>query len=287
MKKIIKPLVFLFISAFSLSGCNNNNSAFDFSKPIVVVSREDGSGTRGTFVELFNIILKGNNGTRKDLLTKEAIITKQTDVMMTNISSNQYAIGYSSLGSLNQTIKALKIDNIEPNTENIKNGSYTISRSFNIATKGEPTGSTKDFIDFILSVDGQNIISENYTPIIDNPKEYTSANSKGKIVIAGSSSVAPIMENLKEAYIAINPNVKIEIQQSDSSSGIASAIAGTCNIGMSSRNLDEKELSSLKPIPIALDGIIVIVNKNNPIENLSKEQVKSIFTGEFVKWSEL
>ena len=299
MKKWIGILLSAALMASIFTACSGNNYGsgtqgeggdnadpiFNTTKDIVVISREDGSGTRGAFIELLGIEQKNDDGTRKDLTTKEAIIAKQTDVMMMNIVGNPYAIGYMSLGSLNDMVKAVHIEGIPPTAENVKNGTYPITRPFNIATKGEPAGLTEDFIDFILSADGQAIVSKNYISIAENAPVYVGKNLSGKIVVAGSSSVAPIMEKLKEAYLTINPNAAIEIQMSDSSAGITGAIDGTCDIGMTSRELKDSELEKLSSTRIALDGIVIIVNNGNTVTNLTTEQVRAIFTGEALNWS--
>ena len=291
MKRIrimISSLLFLSLLIVTTScSSKTSNNQFDASRIINVISREDGSGTRGAFIDLLGIEFKKNNGATKDMTTKEAIIAKQTDVMMINIAGDKYAIGYISLGSLNNTIKAVPINGVIPSAENIKNGNYLITRPFNIATQGEPDGLEKDFIDFILSADGQKIISQSYINIADNAIPYQANKPSGKIVVAGSSSIAPIMEKLKEVYLQQNPNAAIEIQQSDSSAGMNGVIEGTCDIGMASRELKNSELSELTPIRIALDGIVIIVNNDNPITTLTTEQVRSIFTGEIETWSEV
>ena len=287
MKRWIRVLVFGFASALLLAACANNGGAsFNEGKEITVVSREDGSGTRGAFIELFGIEQKGDDGTRKDLTTKEAVIAKQTDVMMTNIANDPYAIGYISLGSLNDTVKALQIEGVTPTAENVKNGTYPVARPFNIATKAEITALAEDFIGFILSAEGQAVVAGSYIAVDENAPAYTGGGLAGKIVVAGSSSVTPIMEKLKEAYIEINPEATIEIQMSDSTAGITGAIDGTCDIGMASRDLKESEHEKLTSIQIALDGIAVIVNRTNPVFNLTKEQTKAVFTGEILKWSD-
>jgi phosphate transport system substrate-binding protein len=261
-------------------------AAFDEDREIGVVSREDGSGTRGAFIELFGIEVRNPDGTRKDMTTKEAVIANQTNVMMTNIAGNRYGIGYISLGSLNRTVKALDIGGVKATVENVKNRSYPVARPFNIATKGEPKGLTKDFIGFILSREGQAVVvSQGYIAIDDDAPAYSGGKPAGKITVGGSSSVTPVMERLKEAYIALNPAAAVEIQQSDSSAGLKDAVNGICDIAMASRELRESELERLTPIRIALDGIAVIVNNQNPVTNLTQEQVKAIFTGETTRWN--
>lgn len=301
MKRILSILLTLSLGATLLAACGGvkgsgtptpgtsgtpSAPSFDQEKSIAVVSREGGSGTRGAFIELFGIEKKGADGTKKDMTTVEAVIAKATDVMMTNVASDKYAIGYISLGSLNNTVKAVKIEGVEASAENVKNGTYPISRPFNIATKGEATGLAKDFIDYILSAEGQAVVAKSYISINSSAPAYVGSKPSGKIVVAGSSSVTPVMEKLKEAYLALNPNAQIEIQQSDSSAGMTAAMSGTCDIGMASRALKDTEKAALNSMPIALDGIAVIVNKENPISNLTKDQVNKIYTSDTLKWSE-
>lgn len=294
MKKTAIILMCGMLMLAVLTGCgiqNGNSSSsddFDVSREIHVISREEGSGTRGAFVELFGIQQKDSSGNEIDYTTEEARIVNNTAVMMTSVAGDKYSIGYISLGSLNDTVKALKIDGVEPTADNVKSGEYKIARPFIIATKGEISKVVQDFVEFIMSSDGQKVVEENgYIPVSDNPA-YSGDNPSGKIVIAGSSSVYPIMEKLKEAYLAINPNAQIEVQQSDSTTGINSVIDGICDIGMASRELKESELDvGLTPITIAMDGIVVIVNKQNPVDGMTSKQVRDIFTGEITQWSEV
>jgi len=261
---------------------------FDPSKDISVISREEGSGTRGAFIELFGIEQKNDKGEKIDMTTEEAIISNSTNVVMTSVASDPYAIGYISLGSLNDTVKALKIDDAEATVKNIRDGSYKIFRPFNVAYKGQLSAVAQDFVNFIMSADGQAVVEEaGYIKVDDNAAPFSSANPAGKVVVAGSSSVTPVMEKLKEAYLKINTAAEIEIQMSDSTTGMTSAMDGICDLGMASRELKESELAVLTPLVIANDGIAVIVNNNNPIEGLTSEQVKGIFTGEITSWSEL
>ena len=263
-------------------------SSYDNTQDILVISREEGSGTRGAFIELMGIEVKKDDGTKEDMTTVEAQITNDTAVMLTTVSGNPYGIGYVSLGSLNDTVKAVQVDGVDATVENIKAGTYKVSRPFNIATKGEVSAAAQDFINFILSAEGQDIVLKNkYIKINDAATAYTAADVSGKVVIAGSSSVTPVMEKLAEAYKAVNPNVTIEIQQSDSSTGMKSAMDGTCDIGMASRELKESELAELTPTVIALDGIAVILNNENTTTSLTSEQIRAIFTGEILSWSEV
>ena len=254
------------------------------SASITVISREDGSGTRGAFTELFGVL----NSDKVDQTTDKAEITNSTSVMMTSVAGNPDAIGYISLGSLGSTVKAAKIDDVEATVANINNGSYTISRPFNIATKEGSSALAQDFIGFIMSASGQDIIeASGYIRVVDTG-EYRGAKPSGKIVIGGSSSVSPVMEKLMEGYLAINTSADIELQTSDSSTGMNNTIDGVCDIGMASRELKASEHDAgLTDTVIAMDGIAVIVNNDSPIDNLTKEQVRQIFTGEISNWSEI
>ena len=260
---------------------------WDASNDITVVSREDGSGTRGAFIELFGIEQKDENGNKVDHTTEDANITNSTEVMMSTVAGNEYAIGYVSLGSLGDNVKAVKIDRAEATEENIKAGTYKVSRSFNIATKDEISDIAQDFINFILSEEGQKVVSENGYISLDDVKPYESNGATGKVVVAGSSSVTPVMEKLKEAYQKVNSGAEIEINQSDSTTGMTSAMSGICDIGMASRELKDEEAQELTSIVIATDGIAVIVNNDSPVEELTSDQVKAIFTGETVAWDEI
>lgn len=265
---------------------SEKNSDWDTSNDITVVSREDGSGTRGAFVELFGIE-EEVNGEKMDMTTEEANITNSTSVMMSTVAQDEYSIGYISLGSLNDTVKALKIDGTEATADNIKAGTYKISRPFNIAVKEGLSEAGQDFMNYILSKEGQAVVADNNYIPLDNAGAYSSNGASGKVVIAGSSSVSPVMEKLKEAYADANSGVEIEIQTSDSTTGMQNAIDGVCDIGMASRELKDSELEAgLTPTVIALDGIAVIVNNNNPTDEMTSDQVKSIFTGDALAWDE-
>ena len=264
-------------------------SDFDYDNDIAVICREDGSGTRGAFIELFGVEQKNEAGEKIDYTTVEATITNNTSVMMTTVANDEYAIGYISLGSLNDKVKALKIDGVEASVENIENGTYTVNRPFNLAVKEELTDAAADFMNYILSAEGQAIVNDNGYIMIDNAAAaYESNGAEGKVVVAGSSSVTPVMEKLKEAYAAVNANVTVEINTSDSSTGVSSAIEGTCDIGMASRALKDTETAEgVKEVTIAKDGIAVIVNNNNPVEDLTTETVKNIYVGDILTWSEI
>ena len=294
----------LMISAMMMAGCGNTENKDEaastqetageekdaestpeeteggsFEGMISPVSREEGSGTRGAFIELFGIETKDEAGNKIDNTTDMAEVTNSTSVMLTTVEGNEYAIGYISLGSMDDTkVKALNIDGAEATVENIKSGDYKISRPFNIVTKEGLSEVAADFVKYIMSEDGQRVVEENGYISQGNEGAYEAAELSGKITVAGSSSVTPVMEKLKEGYVALNPDVKIEVQQ----------IEGVCDIGMASRELKDTELAEgITGTAIALDGIAVIVNKENPINDMTSEQVASIFTGETIDWSEI
>ena len=267
----------------SSTSTTSSSSDFKADSDITVVSRENGSGTRGAFIELMGIEEKGADGSKTDKTTNEAVIANKTDVMLTN----EYGIGYVSLGSLSSSVKAVKVDGVEATAENVKNGTYKVARPFNIATKSDISDVAQDFIDYILSSEGQEIVSDGYIKINDDAQPYAGSKPAGKIVVAGSSSVSPVMEKLKESYLKVNTNAEIELQTSDSTAGMTGAMEGTCDIGMASRELKDSESAALTATPIALDGIAVIVNPQNPTDDMSTEDIKDIFTGTKTMWSEI
>ena len=291
MKKFAKVMMALSMSAVCVAGTGFSALAaeFDNTSTISVQSREDGSGTRGAFTELFGIEQEDADGNTVDMTTVEAAITNSTSVMMTAVANDEYAIGYISLGSLDDTVKAVSIDGAAPSVETIEDGSYKISRPFNIAVKeDELSPVAQDFVNYIMSADGQAVITDNGYIAVQEGEAFESDMSEGKVVVGGSSSVSPVMEKLVEAYQAINTNADIEIQTTDSTTGVANAIEGTYNIGMASRALDDSETEQgVTSITIANDGIAVIVNNNNPIEELTSEQVLGIYTGEITTWDAL
>lgn len=268
----------------ALAACGKSASS---AQTISVVSREEGSGTRGAFVELFGIE-EEKDGEKVDLTTSSAIVTNSTAVMLTTVAGDEQAIGYTSLGALDDSVKAVSIDGVKPSVENVENDSYKISRPFNIVTKSKVSDAAQDFINFIMSSDGQKVVEKDgYIPV-EASSAYKSSVDSGKVVISGSSSVAPVMEKLKEAYAKVNANVKVEVQQSDSSTGVTATIDGTADIGMASRELKDSETSQgVTATVIAKDGIAVIVNKENDEKSLTSKQVKSIFTGDTTKWSDV
>lgn len=308
MKKFIVALMIMAMTATAMVGCGSeepansgNNADADtenaadaeneedtegagVSGGITVISREDGSGTRGAFIELFGVEEKDADGNKTDKTTVEAVIANSTEIVLSNVAGDPNAIGYVSLGSLSDEVKAVKIDGAEATVENIKSGTYKISRPFNIATNGTPNDVTQDFINFILSAEGQTVVEDaGYIASVDNAQAFESTGVSGKVVVAGSSSVTPVMEKLKEAYEKVNPDVEIEINQSDSTTGIQAAMDGTADIGMASRELKDSE-NSLTATVIAIDGIAVVVNNENTVDDMTADEVKAIFTGETTTW---
>ena len=280
------------MTVFALAGCgadNGTDSNNGGTDAISVLTREEGSGTRGAFIELLGIEEKNADGKKVDKTIDTAETTNSTSVMITTVQGNKAAIGYISLGSLDKSkVKALKVDGAEAATDNVKSGEYKVSRPFNIATKGDATGAASDFIRFILSADGQAVVEKNGYISEGNTGAYKASGQKGKITIGGSSSVTPVMEKLKEAYVKLNPDVTIDVQQNDSSSGMKGAIDGIYDIGMASRDVkDSEKEAGLNSIKIALDGIAVIVNKDNTLDSITSEQIKNIYTGSLTKWSEI
>lgn len=286
IRKKIGLILFMMIT-FATSGCAGQRHVWKPDSDISVISREAGSGTRGAFVELFDIQENTVNGI-EDMITEEASITNNTAVALSSVSNDDYAIGYISLGSLNPSVKALMVDQVLPDAENIKNGTYKAVRTFQVVSKNTISAAAQDFLMFILSTDGQQIVAESdYIPV-NGQGPYRSSALAGKVVVAGSSSVAPVMEKLKEGYISKNPNVQIEIQQSDSTTGINSAVDGICDLAMSSRALESEEQErGMVGRDIALDGIVIIVNHDNNVDNLTAMQVKNIFNGTFTTWKEV
>ena len=313
MKKLIAVLSMVSMVAVAAAGCGNGSDEqaadttetkaeantedtkeagaeagdWDSSSDITIVSREDGSGTRGAFIELFGI-QEEMDGEKVDMTTEEAQITNSTSVMMTTVAGDEYAIGYISLGSLDESVKALKIDGAEATAENLKSGDYKVSRPFNIATKKDLDNEVaKDFINYIMSAEGQKVVEDNGYIAVEGAEAFEGTQPSGKAVVGGSSSVSPVMEKLAEAYKEVNPNAEIELQTTDSTTGMTSAIDGSYDIGMASRELKEEEIAELDAKVIATDGIAVIVNNNNAMDELSSDQVKAIYTGEALTWDEV
>lgn len=299
MKKFIAMMATVAMVAGLAVGCGGGSDAeggeggasgeFDPSMDITIVSREDGSGTRGAFIELFGIEEEQEDGEKVDMTTEAAQITNSTSVMLTTVAGDEYAIGYVSLGSLDDSVKAVKIDGAEATADNVKSGDYKVSRPFNIATKADLNNPTAtDFIAFIMSEEGQAVVAEEgYIPL-DGVEAYAGDAPAGKVVVGGSSSVSPVMEKLIEAYAEVNPEAEIELQTTDSTTGMENAIAGSYDIGMASREVKDEELAEgLEAQVIATDGIAVVVNNANPAEDLTSDQVKAIYTGEALTWDEV
>lgn len=308
MKKLIAVTLAAVCVAASLAGCGSSSSSGStdsqgsgsaaasttaentdgMSGAISVISREDGSGTRGAFIELTGVEEKNEAGEKVDNTVDTAEITNSTAVMMTTVAGNKSSIGYISLGSLDDSVKAVEVDGVAPSAEAVKDGSYKVARPFNIVTKDGLSETAQDFINFIMSDEGQAVVEENGYVSQGSTGAFDGGKVSGKITVAGSSSVTPVMEKLAEAYKAINSNVEIEVQQSDSTTGVTSAIEGICDIGMASRELKDEETSQgVTATVIAMDGIAIIVNKENPVSALTTQQVKDIYTGAVTDWSEL
>lgn len=289
MKKTLALLTVILLAASVVSACGTRGGgAFDTEREITVLSREDGSGTRSAFVELFGVKREDESGKSYDATTPEAIITNNTSVMISTVAQDKYAIGYISLGALGGSVKALAIDGVQPTTANIESGLYPVLRPFNIVTKDVPSAAAQDFIGFILSADGQRVVADTgYISNADAPA-YSPGGLSGAITVAGSSSVSPVMEKLKEAYIALNPAVSIEIQQSDSTTGVTNTVEGICDIGMVSRELrDSERAAGIIDTVIARDGLVVIVGNDNPLAELSGETVRAVFSGDIIRWGDV
>lgn len=288
-KKILATAVAGLIAMASLAGCGSTGSSsstggFDTKSNISVITREDGSGTRSAFIELTGV-QEEKDGTKTDNTLSSAIVQSSTQAVLTGVAGDPTAIGYISLGSLNDTVKAAKIDGVEPTSETVKDGSYKISRPFNIATKDNLSEAAQNFIDYILSKEGQEIVNKDYVEAVDNAEPFAGAKGKGKVKVGGSTSVSPVMEKLAEAYQKVNKDVTVEVNTSDSSTGMSQAAEGTVDIGMASRELKDSETAKgIKGTVIAKDGIAVIVNKSNTVEDIKLDQLKGIYTGSITTW---
>ena len=283
------------LSAAMLFGCSggkdpetSGGDSAALSGQITVLSREEGSGTRGAFIELFGIEVKDADGNKVDQTVKTAEIVNSTSAMSTSVAGNKKAIGYVSLGALSKEVKALKIDGVAPSAAGVKDGSYKVSRPFHVATKGDATGLAADFLAYVKSSDGQKVVEDKGYISEGAGDTYTASNQTGTLKISGSTSVYPVMEKLVEAYKVLNPDVDIKLQQSDSTTGLNDVKNGISDIGMASRDLkDSEKEAGLVPQVIALDGIAVIVNRSNPLDGLTAEQVQKIYTAAVTDWSEL
>ena len=274
----------LIICVIAFCGCGNDEDTVGVQGEVSLITREDGSGTRDAFAELLGIV--DENG--YDLISDTAEVTNSTAVMITSVMGNPYALGYISLGSLCDEVKVLSVDGVEPTVQNVKSGDYKVARTFNVVYKdGELSATAEDFMDFVLSAEGQQIVEETgFISAVDG-ESYTTSGITGKVTLAGSTSVAPVIEAMADKYKELNPDVTIEIQQTGSSAGISSTLEGVCDIGMSSRELKDTELNELKCVEIAMDGIVLIVNHENLINNLSSEEINRLYTVEISKWEEL
>ena len=263
-------------------------SDFDTDQDITVITREEGSGTRSAFIELTGVEEKNDAGEKEDMTTQAAATQNSTNGVMTAVANDETAIGYISLGSLNDTVKAVTVGGVEATAENVSNGTYTLARPFNIVTNGEPTDPVAvDFIAYCMSPDGQALATEDGY-IGAEGTEYTSTQPSGSITVGGSTSVSPLMEKLIEAYKTVNPNATVELLTTDSTTGVTGALDGTYTVGMASRELKDTETAEgAQATVLAMDGIAVVVNPANSVSDLSVDQIKSIYTGEATVWSDL
>lgn len=289
--KVLSITALVLMSALAFAGCAKEKPSegdnFDLGKDITVVARDAASGTRGAFHEIMGIIVKEND-TEVDKLVVGALEFDGTDKVITAVEGDKYGIGYISLGSVSDRIKAVSVNGIEPTVENVRGGSYSVSRPFLLVTKGTESELVKDFLKFTESTQGQAITDEmKFIGAADSSEDYTASGMSGTIKVAGSTSVAPLMEKLQEAYKELNPDVVFETQAQGSSQGIKAATDGSYDIGMSSRELKEEEASELNRHVLAIDGIAVIVNNENPKSDLVSEDITNIYIGEITKWNEV
>ena len=285
IKKSLLTAVVLLMAVSALTACSSDDGGFNDTRQINVISREDGSGTRGAFIEILGISVTDADGNTRDMTYDNAEIANGTSIVMGSVSGNDYAIGYISMGSLNDSVRALNINNVAATPENVINGSYILFRTFYMTVQNDVSDLTQDFIDFVLSAEGQEIAGRNYIAAIPSAPAYIPGeNLSGTIVVAGSTSVSPLFERLKEAYEAIHTNVTVEVQVMGSTAGINASISGLADIGLSSRDLRPSELEEIHAISVAYDGLAVIVNNNNPLANLTPEQVRQVFVGDIRRW---
>lgn len=291
-RKFLALLAVAVLGVTAFTGCGNSEAqaaegGFNTSRGITVVSREDGSGTRTAFIEITGVQARDADGNNRDFTTLDAEIANGTSLVIGSVAGNEYAMGYISLGSLNDNVRAINVNGAAPTSANVQSGAYPLFRTFYVSVQNDLDSATQSFIDFMLSQEGQAVVSGNYIPVSANAPAFAGENPGGTIVVAGSTSVAPLMERLREAYIAINPNVNIEINVQGTSAGIQASINGTAQIGMSSRALNATELESVNAIAIAYDGLAVIVNNANPLADITTEEIRQIFVGELTRWNEI
>lgn len=287
-RKVISLLAAAALAVTMLAGCESSEGSQEAAGDITVITREDGSGTRGAFIELTGVEETDADGNKTDKTTADAVTLRSTDAVLTQVKGNAAAIGYISLSSMNGDVKALSIEGVEPTVDNIKQDKYAIARPFNIATKGALSDAAQDFVNYIMSKDGQTVIEEQGCVSVNSEAaEFESNGAEGTVKIDGSSSVTPVMTKLKEAYEKVNDKVDIQIQQTDSTSGMKTVSEGACDIGMASRELKDTEAKELTGTTIAKDGIAIIVNKNNELKDITVDTVKKIYTGEITAWEDV
>lgn len=264
---------------------NAGSSEFEASQHIHVVTREDGSGTRGAFVEIAGVV--DDNG--DDMTTPTATVQNSTNGVMQAVAGDVHSIGYISLGSLDDSVKAISVNDVEATPENVQSGDYEVARNFNVTYGQELSEQAQDFYDFFFSAQAQEVVEEEgYVASVSDPEEYEASDVSGDITVVGSTSVEPLMQRFSEVYGELNPNANIDITAPGSGAGITAAIDGTADIGMASRELDEDESSEVMGTDaIAVDGIAVIGHNDNPTENLALEDVSGIYLGDITTWDEV
>ncbi len=275
------------LCAVGLIACGQPQAAAEKAADTVAVfSREDGSGTRSAFAELVGLQQKAADGTPVDLTANDAVITNSTSVMLTSVANDPAAIGYVSMGSLTDAVRALAIDGVEATPANVKSGAYKLARPLNFVTKKDLSPAAQDFLAFAASAEGQTVAEKAGYVSAATGKPFASNGAQGKVVVAGSSSVSPVAEKIAEAFKQANPNVSVEIQTSDSTTGIALCADGTADVGMASRELaDSESAKGLSASPVALDGIAVIVPPSQTVTGLTTQQVRDLFAGDVTSWS--
>ena len=254
---------------------------------VTVVAREEGSGTRTVFSETVGLLVTNDSGVEEDVTTEDAIICEDAEAVIAAVQADSSAIGYVSLAAVEgvEGIKVIAVQGVTPTTDTVEDGSYALTRNFYLVFSGTLSEVEYDFLSYILTA-GQDIVAEGYVQATSTTR-FLSDRSSGTITISGSTSVAPLIEELAAAYLELNSNAEIVIEATDSTSGINAAMTGDSDFGMSSRDLEDYEEELLDYEIIAVDAVAVIVNEDNPIDELSLEQLYALFSGDVATWAEL
>lgn len=265
------------------SGTEEVAGDFDASSDIHVITREDGSGTRTAFTEIAGVVDENDD----DIITPTATVQNGTNAVMQGVAGDVYSIGYISLGSLNDSVKAVSVNGVAAEADLVASGEYEVARNFNVTYGGELSEVAQDFWDFMFSAQGQELaVDEGYVAADASAPEYEAKGLSGDITIVGSTSVEPVIEAMSEAYRELNPDVSIDITAPGSGAGVTAAIDGTADIGMASRELSDEEQDQVtETAAIAVDGIAVIVHNDNPLEDLSLEDIAGIYLGDLTSWN--